>query len=118
MTLSGELGAGKTAFTKAAARALGVTEDVTSPTFVLMKMYPLTSKSFSTLVHIDVDFTGSEAGQSSCRFIRRAFSRSRGTYVMLEWPERVADALRPRPQHSPSLPLQTVPAPFLCLKHP
>ena len=38
--LAGELGAGKTAFTQGFARALGVTEPVTSPTFTLMNEYP------------------------------------------------------------------------------
>lgn len=37
--LEGELGAGKTTFTKGIAKALGIDEEVTSPTFVLMKEY-------------------------------------------------------------------------------
>jgi len=37
--LSGELGAGKTTFTKALLASLGVTDTVTSPTFTLMKTY-------------------------------------------------------------------------------
>ena len=37
--LSGELGAGKTTFTKGIALALGVTEPVTSPTFTIIKEY-------------------------------------------------------------------------------
>ena len=65
VTLSGDLGAGKTAFVKGAAKALGVTEHVTSPTFVIMKIYPIREpqaasngagppmKHFVRLVHID-----------------------------------------------------------------
>jgi tRNA threonylcarbamoyladenosine biosynthesis protein TsaE len=52
VALSGDLGAGKTAFVKGAAQALGVTEHVTSPTFVIMKIYPLRG-AFKRLVHID-----------------------------------------------------------------
>ena len=37
--LGGELGAGKTTFTKGLAAALGVAEPVTSPTFVLVRSY-------------------------------------------------------------------------------
>jgi len=37
--LSGELGAGKTTFTKGIARYLGVKERVTSPTFTIVKEY-------------------------------------------------------------------------------
>lgn len=39
LVLAGEMGAGKTAFTKAFAAALGVTEPVTSPTFTLVHTY-------------------------------------------------------------------------------
>lgn len=37
--LEGELGAGKTTFTKGLAKALGVTEEVTSPTFTIMNVF-------------------------------------------------------------------------------
>ena len=37
--LNGDLGAGKTTFTKGIAKALGITEVVTSPTFTFMKEY-------------------------------------------------------------------------------
>ncbi len=39
IALKGELGAGKTVFVRGAARGLGVKERVTSPTFVLLKIY-------------------------------------------------------------------------------
>ena len=51
--LTGELGAGKTTFVKGVAFSLGVREHVTSPTFVIMKIYKLARKPWRHLVHID-----------------------------------------------------------------
>ena len=39
LTLEGDLGAGKTTFTQALARGLGITRTVSSPTFTILKQY-------------------------------------------------------------------------------
>ena len=49
--LAGDLGAGKTTFTQGLGRALGVEDQITSPTFTIMHQYPAAS---CTLVHVDV----------------------------------------------------------------
>jgi tRNA threonylcarbamoyladenosine biosynthesis protein TsaE len=50
VTLNGDLGAGKTTFTKGIAKALGVERVVSSPTFTIMKMY----EGKYPLYHMDV----------------------------------------------------------------
>jgi len=97
VALSGELGAGKTAFTKAVAHALGVEETVNSPTFVLEKIYSLDSargenaKAFSRLVHIDAYRLETGSDLASLGFDE--LMQDAGNLILLEWPERVADAL-------------------------
>jgi tRNA threonylcarbamoyladenosine biosynthesis protein TsaE len=94
VTLSGELGAGKTAFTQAVARALGIDEHVTSPTFVLEKIYDLPAEaSFKRLVHIDAYrlSDGSDLGPLGFD----ALMKDGENLILLEWPEKVADALPP-----------------------
>ena len=49
VTLDGPLGAGKTTLTQGLARALGIAQDVTSPTFVLINEYA----SAPPLLHLD-----------------------------------------------------------------
>jgi tRNA threonylcarbamoyladenosine biosynthesis protein TsaE len=52
--LIGDLGAGKTIFTKGLGAGLGIKENITSPTFVLMKIYPVKNhKTIKQLCHID-----------------------------------------------------------------
>lgn len=100
ITLSGELGAGKTAFTKTVARTLGVAEVVTSPTFVLEKIYTFPSElgsrtsKFTRLVHIDAYRL--ESGSDLIPLAFDELMRDADVLIMLEWPERVADAL-PKP---------------------
>lgn len=50
ITLTGELGAGKTTFTKGLATGLNITQPVTSPTFTIIKEY----KGELPLYHMDV----------------------------------------------------------------
>lgn len=104
VTLSGELGAGKTAFTQAVAKALGVAESVTSPTFVLEKIYDLPPSAapaagaagerpqavlagFTRLVHIDAYRLNGAAELAPLGFDE--LMQDAGNLVMLEWPERV-----------------------------
>lgn len=53
VALSGDLGAGKTTYVQAVARALGVEDQVNSPTFVIEKIYQLSGQAFTHLIHID-----------------------------------------------------------------
>jgi tRNA threonylcarbamoyladenosine biosynthesis protein TsaE len=52
--LVGDLGSGKTTFAQGFAEGLGIMkEKVLSPTFVLMRQYPLKKRNFKTFIHID-----------------------------------------------------------------
>lgn len=51
--LVGDLGSGKTTFTKGFLRGLGIKKNITSPTFVIAKNYILKNKKFKTATHID-----------------------------------------------------------------
>ena len=61
--LGGDLGAGKTTFTKAVLKNLGVKDDVTSPTFTIMREYQ--GKKFK-IYHFDMYRLGS--GQEAKEF--------------------------------------------------
>src|SRR5437588_3476335 len=50
IVLTGDLGAGKTTFVQGAARALGVTDPVVSPTFTLVRRY----RGSRPVFHVDV----------------------------------------------------------------
>lgn len=96
VTLSGELGAGKTAFTKAVAHFLCVEETVTSPTFVLEKIYKLGSETpkFKRLIHIDAYRLDSDKDLASIGFDE--IMKDRENLILFEWPEKVSSVL-PKP---------------------
>lgn len=54
IALEGELGSGKTTFIQGFAKALGIKQNLTSPTFVLLKKYSLDTARYRQLFHIDV----------------------------------------------------------------
>ena len=88
--LSGHLGAGKTAFVKAVAKELGIVEDITSPTFVIMKIYPLDppfKAKFKRLIHIDAYRLEQVQELEALGFEKLAADED--SLIMIEWPENV-----------------------------
>ena len=76
VTISGDLGAGKTTFVRGAARALGVTEPVTSPTFTIGHRY-------GDVAHLDLyRFAGVSAAEWGD--LEPYFD---GSIAFVEWPE-------------------------------
>ncbi|MDE2041211.1 MAG: tRNA (adenosine(37)-N6)-threonylcarbamoyltransferase complex ATPase subunit type 1 TsaE [Patescibacteria group bacterium] len=85
--LSGHLGAGKTAFVKCLAKSLGVSEEITSPTFVLMKIYETADKIFPRLVHIDAYRLERPEELEALKF--ENLMADPNNLIMVEWPENV-----------------------------
>lgn len=90
--LYGDLGSGKTAFTQAAAKCLGVKETVTSPTFVIEKIYKLKGRNFDRLIHIDAYrlLSGDELSHLDWEEI----AKNPKNIIFIEWPEKVAEILQ------------------------
>jgi tRNA threonylcarbamoyladenosine biosynthesis protein TsaE len=87
VTLAGDLGAGKTTFTQGVARSLGVEETVSSPTFVIEKIYDLQGQVFQRLIHIDAFRLKGEFELEALGW--REINADSGNLILLEWPERV-----------------------------
>lgn len=84
----GDLGAGKTAFTRGLAAGLGVTEPVTSPTYTIVNEY-LSGRL--PLFHFDMYRLGSA---DELFDIGWEDYLARGGVCAVEWSENVEDALR------------------------
>ena len=94
--LSGDLGAGKTAFTKCVASLLGITEVVTSPTFILEKVYiiqrgSLVGERFTKLIHIDAYRLHSASEMRALDW--EALLADEHNLILIEWPEQVKEVM-------------------------
>ncbi|MDH5420641.1 MAG: tRNA (adenosine(37)-N6)-threonylcarbamoyltransferase complex ATPase subunit type 1 TsaE [Acidimicrobiia bacterium] len=86
ITLSGQLGAGKTTFAAGFGEGLGIDEPVTSPSFVLVRTY---RSGFTPLVHVDAYRLGSLGEFEDLDVLDEA---SEGV-LLIEWGEAVVGVL-------------------------
>lgn len=87
IALKGNLGAGKTTFVKGFAKKLGI-ENITSPTFVIMKKYPLEKEGWNFLYHIDCYRLESQKDLTQINF--KEIKKDKNSIILLEWPEKVS----------------------------
>ena len=105
LALIGDLGSGKTVFVKGLARALGVKEAITSPTFVIAKEFAITKpqtsnlksqnygKNHLSLIHIDCY----RIGMSDVESIGLMEYLDRDdAIVVIEWADRIEPLLPSR----------------------
>lgn len=109
--LSGDLGSGKTTFSKACAATLGIPEEeITSPTFVIMKMYDISlgkkegnHGGFKKLIHIDAYRL--EKPEEIIRLGWNDLVSNPAHIILVEWPEHIGGAM---PAHAQKITFSVV----------
>jgi tRNA threonylcarbamoyladenosine biosynthesis protein TsaE len=86
--LSGELGAGKTVFARGFAAGLGIKRNINSPTFVLMKIYPV--KKHKTIKHFcHIDAYRLKSARDLAAIGAADYLGHDDSVCLIEWPEKI-----------------------------
>lgn len=85
-SLSGDLGSGKTVFSRSIGKELGITQKILSPTFVIYNQYPLNNSLFNIFYHFDLYRLNSQVEFEEISFLSHFLP---GTISCLEWPENM-----------------------------
>lgn len=88
--LGGDLGAGKTTFTKCVLKCLGVKDDITSPTFTIMREYK--GKKFK-IYHFDMYRMSSGMEAKEFGMEDYIYSKDNNAIVFIEWLDNIKDIL-------------------------
>ena len=90
--LEGDLGAGKTTFTKEIAEVLGVTkDDVHSPTFILKKEYNTEHPVFKKLIHIDA-YRFDTPQEAKVLNLQQDMNNTE-SLIVIEWPSKLGGVI-------------------------
>lgn len=87
IALNGELGAGKTTLVSEIAKFFSVKENVVSPTYVIMKKYPVSWKGIENFYHIDAYRIENEHEILVLGW--EEIVRNPANLVFVEWPEKI-----------------------------
>jgi tRNA threonylcarbamoyladenosine biosynthesis protein TsaE len=100
IALKGELGAGKTVFVRGFAKALGVKSKIKSPTFVLMKKYPVKLRHGASkvsggtnLYHLDCYRIDSPRDLKIPELKEILTTSHNHNILLIEWAERIQKIL-------------------------
>lgn len=94
LTLSGDLGAGKTTLVKAIAFLFGVKETIQSPTFTVLKAYSIEDSRYSHFVHVDAYRILDESELVPLHF---SDYLTENHFVCIEWPEHISHMINSVP---------------------
>ena len=101
--LYGDLGSGKTTFTKSFISAFSIKNTVTSPTFVIEKIYKIPKQNkkvgsatpnfcdFEHIIHIDAYRL--QSGEEMKELGWKEIINNPKNIILIEWPEKIADIL-------------------------
>lgn len=92
VALVGDLGAGKTTFVKGFAEALGIREQITSPTFVILKRFKLQASSFRNLIHIDAYRVDNIKELEYLGW--KEMVQNSENIILIEWTDNIKDLLK------------------------
>lgn len=89
IALYGDLGSGKTTFVQGVARALGLTQRIVSPTFLILKTYtlPQSTNNIEMFYHADLYRIAQETSQENVGL--REILQSTTSVTVIEWPEKI-----------------------------
>ena len=92
VALEGELGAGKTTFVQGFAKGFKIDDKITSPTFVIFKMYSIgKGKYFKKMVHVDCYRLKDHKDLLNIGF--NDVVKDKDNIVLIEWSDRVEKIL-------------------------
>ena len=91
IALYGDLGVGKTYFTQAIGEALGITETIPSPTFIIERVYEINKPPFSKFVHIDAYRILTVRELSQIGWDEEV--RNPNDIILVEWADKIENAL-------------------------
>ena len=89
IALHGNLGAGKTVFSRGFARGLGVAEPISSPTFTIIQEYPLSEGKW--LFHLDLYRI--QDSNAALAFGVDEYIEDPNGVMLVEWSERIPELL-------------------------
>ncbi len=94
IVLYGDMGAGKSTFTKGLAQGLGIEKDITSPTFPLMNVYDVNTPNSNIKIFIHIDTYRLKDADELKAIGVEEYLGAANTLTVIEWPEKIEGLLQ------------------------